>query len=106
MAAKLHSVSSDQDSDEDVAGVRPRTRRAVPAPAKPGPHDAEPPASPALNLQNALGQRLTGLDAMAGGVAPYADAARWSTRRTLGFILVSNALAWAVILWAGLALLA
>jgi len=54
--------------------------------------------SPALDLQHQLGEQLTGFSFQHDSeMAGPSD--RWSTRRTLAFIVISNGVAWATIAW-------
>ncbi|WP_429911210.1 hypothetical protein [Glycocaulis sp.] len=58
-----------------------------------------PVLSPAQELQRHLDAQLTGFSFQLTGSELLAEAGRWSTRRTLAFVVVSNALAWAALVW-------
>jgi len=64
-----------------------------------------PVPSPDQDLQHHLDARLTGFSFQMSSAGLLADAGRWSTRRTLAFILVSNSLAWTALVWAVAALI-
>lgn len=98
MAAKPSNVSAEFAGSEPTVESAGTARSSCLESAQPAQHVS----SPALNLQTELGQRLSGVAASESIILP--DMARWSARRTLTFIIISNALAWAGLIWAGLAL--
>lgn len=61
-----------------------------------------PVPSPALNLQQHLDRRLEASSYWRRAGRAWFGDQRWSTRRSLAFILVSNSIAWALIVWAAI----
>lgn len=61
---------------------------------------ANPPnRSPALDMLIDLDHRLSGLPDKSMAAQPALPRERWSARRTLAFVIVTNSLAWLAIIW-------
>lgn len=78
-----------------------RARRASRTPASPGVHAM---SSLGRGLQHLPDPKPAGFRILPRRAESAEQPRRWSTRRTLIFVLVSNALAWTIIIWTVIAL--
>lgn len=94
MTANSRSNAADHaDACVLPGGIENRADETQSAPLLDAAAVSTPPApSPAHDLQHHLDARL------AGSELP-AETGRWSARRTLAFVVVSNGLAWTALVW-------
>jgi len=105
MAAKSRQNTHPLETGTPNPPGGPERMDGQPKPLSPDASTAVAIASPALDLQQRLGEQLSAFHAHPEVTAPE-PSEHWSTRRTLAFVIVSNGVAWASIAWMVSSLLA
>ncbi|MFC4723674.1 hypothetical protein AB6B38_03380 [Glycocaulis abyssi] len=108
MAANARSETADSADARalpgDADGLAVETQ---PAPLLDAAMASTPPVpSPAHDLQRHLDTQLTGFSFQLTDTDLLAGTGRWSMRRTLAFVVISNGLAWTALAWLAAAILA